>query len=308
MKLDTAKGVRDFPPQEKIIRQQIIDSLKSVFERYGYSPLETPIIERYEVLSAKFAAGQESDALKETFKFEDQGRRKLGLRFDLTVPLSRFVGMNPKTKMPFKRYEIGRTYRDGPIKLGRYREFWQCDVDVVGCKDVLADAEIIKLSLDVFKELGFDAYIELNNRKLLNGILEYAKVPKQKKEQAERKEESTKSQIEFEEEVEEKVGKKFGITDYDPQNKTIGIDEETGESVKIPNEDYDKYKTAVEEYSKLNLPPDQLKKLLDDMGVESDRVRFEYVSASEGQKFAQVVTDFVSVLKNLGPSPLKETK
>lgn len=184
MKLETAKGVRDFPPEEKIIRQQIIDKLITVFERYGYSPLETPIIERYEVLTAKFAAGEESDALKETFKFEDQGKRKLGLRFDLTVPLARFISMNPKIKMPFKRYEIGRTYRDGPIKLGRYREFWQCDVDVVGCKDMLADAEIIKLSLDVFKELGFDAYIELNNRKLLNGILEYADIPKQKREQA----------------------------------------------------------------------------------------------------------------------------
>lgn len=182
MKLQTARGVRDFPPEEKIIRQQVIDSLKAVFERYGFSPLETPIIERYEVLSAKFAAGEDSDALRETFKFEDQGKRKLGLRFDLTLPLARFVGMNPKMKMPFKRYEIGRTYRDGPIKLGRYREFWQCDVDIVGCETMIAEAEIIKLTLAVFKELGLDAYIEVNNRKLLNGILEYAEVPENKRE------------------------------------------------------------------------------------------------------------------------------
>ena len=184
MKLETAKGVRDFPPEEKIIRQQIMDKLKTVFEKYGYSPLETPIIERYDVLAAKFAAGEESDTLKETFKFEDQGKRQLGLRFDLTVPLARFVSMNPKIKMPFKRYEVGRTYRDGPIKLGRYREFWQCDVDIVGCENMLADAEIIKLSLDVFEELGLDSYIELNNRKLLNGILEYADIPNQKREQS----------------------------------------------------------------------------------------------------------------------------
>ena len=181
MKLETAKGVRDFPPEEKIIRQEIVDTLKRVFERYGFSPLETPILERYEVLTAKFAAGEESDALKETFKLKDQGERKLGLRFDLTVPLSRFVSMNPSLKMPFKRYEIGRTYRDGPIKLGRYREFWQCDVDIVGSESMLAEVELIRLSLDVFKELGFDAYLEVNNRKLLNGILEYAGVTQEKR-------------------------------------------------------------------------------------------------------------------------------
>ena len=184
MKIETAKGVRDFAPEEKIVRQEVVDTLKRVFERYGFSPLETPIIERMEVLGAKFAAGEDSDASKEIFKFKDQGERELGLRFDLTVPLSRFVSMNPNLKMPFKRYEIGRTYRDGPIKLGRYREFWQCDVDIVGSDEMLAEAELMKLSLDVFKELGFDVYLELNNRKLLNGILEYAGITKEKRAQA----------------------------------------------------------------------------------------------------------------------------
>ncbi len=184
MELDTAKGVRDFPPEEKILRQELVEKLRKVFERYGFSPLETPTFERYEVLAAKFGAGEESDALKETFTFEDQGKRKLGLRFDLTVPLARFVGMNPRIKFPFKRYQIGRTYRDGPIKLGRYREFWQCDVDIVGCPDMKADAEIIRLSLDVFEELGLDAYIEVNSRKLLDGIMEYAGIPEDKRESA----------------------------------------------------------------------------------------------------------------------------
>lgn len=184
MKLETAKGVRDFPPEEKIVRQEVVDALKRVFERYGFSPLETPIIERIEVLNAKFAAGEESDTAKEIFRLQDQGKRNLGLRFDLTVPLSRYVSMNPNLKMPFKRYEIGRTYRDGPIKLGRYREFWQCDVDIVGSENMLAEAELIKLSLDVFKELGFDAYLELNNRKLLNGILEYAGIEAKNRAQA----------------------------------------------------------------------------------------------------------------------------
>jgi len=184
MALEMAKGVRDFPPEEKIMRQEIVSRLTNVFERYGFSPLETPAIERMEILSAKFAAGEASDVQKEIFQLSDQGGRKLGLRFDLTVPLARFLAMNPRLRMPFKRYEIGRTYRDGPIKLGRYREFWQCDVDTVGCKTMMAEAELMKLSLDVFKELKLDAYMELNSRKLLNGIMDYAGVAADKREAA----------------------------------------------------------------------------------------------------------------------------
>ena len=181
MKLQNAKGVRDINPEEMILRQKITGKLKKVFEKYGYNPLETPIVERYDVLSVKYGAGDESEAAKEIFQFKDQGKRNLGLRFELTLSMCRYIAMNPNTKMPFKRYEIGRVYRDGPIKLGRTREFYQCDVDIVGTNEVIADAEIIKLVIDVFKELGLDAYIEVNNRKLLNGILEYADVKKEKR-------------------------------------------------------------------------------------------------------------------------------
>lgn len=173
MNLQNARGTRDFPPEDKILRNKVVDRLKEVFERYGYSPLETPLIERYDVLCAKCGAGEESDAMKETFQLSDQGNRKLGLRFDLTLPFSRFIGMNPTMKMPFKRYEFGSVFRDGPIKLGRYRQFWQCDVDIVGTNNMLADAEIIRLSLDCFKALALDAYIQINNRKLLKGIIEF---------------------------------------------------------------------------------------------------------------------------------------
>lgn len=181
MKLQNAKGVRDINSEEMILRQNITGKLKKVFEKYGYNPLETPIVERYDVLSVKYGAGDESEAAKEIFQFKDQGKRKLGLRFELTLSMCRYIAMNPNTKMPFKRYEIGRVYRDGPIKLSRTREFYQCDVDIVGTNEVIADAEIIKLAIDVFKELGLDAYIEVNNRKLLNGILEYANVKKEKR-------------------------------------------------------------------------------------------------------------------------------
>jgi histidyl-tRNA synthetase len=179
MNLMNARGTRDFGPEEKIERQRIVDMLRTVFEQYGFSPLETPLIERFDVLGAKYAGGAE--IMKETFRFKDQGKRELGLRYDLTVPLARFVGMNPTMKMPFKRYAIGRVFRDGPIKAGRYREFWQCDVDVVGSKSMLADAQCVQIAQRFFSELGLDVVVEVSNRKLLDGVLESCEVPESKR-------------------------------------------------------------------------------------------------------------------------------
>lgn len=174
--LQLAKGVRDFPPEEKILRDRIVNTIKEVFELYGYNPIDLPIIERYETLAAKYAAGEESDALKEIFVTHDNGSRKLGLRFDLTVPFSRFMGMNPELKMPFKKYVTGQVFRDGPIKKGRYREFQQFDPDIVGCSDVIADAETMSVTEEVFRRLGFKIEIEFNTRKLLLGIMEDLKI------------------------------------------------------------------------------------------------------------------------------------
>lgn len=171
MELQLPKGMKDSLPEEKINRQELMDLLRAVFELYGFNPLETPAIERFEILSSKYAGG--SEILKETFAFKDQGGRELGLRYDLTVPFSRVVGMNPQLKMPWKRYQMEKVWRDGPIGLGRYREFWQCDVDVVGCKDMLADAEIIAITSNVFERLGLKTEIRVNSRKLINGVLRY---------------------------------------------------------------------------------------------------------------------------------------
>lgn len=169
--LQLAKGVRDVFPEDKIVKNKVIGTFQTIFERYGFAPLETPAIERYETLAAKFAAGEASDALKEIFPVTDQAERKLALRFDLTVPLCRFVAMNKDLKFPFKRYEIGRVYRDGPIKLGRYREFWQCDIDIVGTDSMLAEAEILAMVQAAFTQLEIPIQIKINNRKILNGIL-----------------------------------------------------------------------------------------------------------------------------------------
>lgn len=179
MKIERAKGTKDMLPEEEIIKQSIVNTLKKTFELYGFSPLETPVLERIETLTAKSAGG--SEIVKEIFKLTDQGGRNLGLRFDLTVPLARLVAMNPNIKFPFKRYQLGLAFRDGPIKLGRYREFWQCDADIVGSKNMLADSECIKLTLDFFKKIGLKIIIEINNRKILDGLMEALKIPEKER-------------------------------------------------------------------------------------------------------------------------------
>lgn len=170
MELQTAKGVRDFPPEEQMLRDEIVSKLKEIFERYGFVPLSTPIVERYETLEAKYAGGDE--ILKETFTLTDQGGRKLGLRYDLTVPFARFIGMNPSIKLPFKRYQFGEVFRDGPIKLGRYREFMQCDIDIVGANSMLAEAQLIEIAENFFSGIICAVVIEVNNRKILDGLME----------------------------------------------------------------------------------------------------------------------------------------
>jgi histidyl-tRNA synthetase len=176
MKIETPKGVRDILPEEKILKDEVVKTLIKTFEEFGFFPLETPILEKYELLSSKYAGGAE--ILKETYKLKDQGNRKLGLRYDLTVPLARFVAMNPNLKMPFKRYQIDRVFRDGPIKLGRYREFWQCDADIVGSKGILADAECIEIQKIGFKKLNIPVNILVNNRKILDSLMKKANIPK----------------------------------------------------------------------------------------------------------------------------------
>jgi len=178
MELQRAKGTRDFGPGEKILRDKIIKILKDVFEKYGFNPIETPILERLDVLGSKYAGGDE--ILKETFKLKDQGGRDLGLRYDLTVSLSRFIAMNKGLRMPFKTYQIERVFRDGPMKTGRYREFWQCDVDVVGCKKIISEIELLSIAKDVFSKIGIDVVIKINNRKILDAIIEKCGVAEEK--------------------------------------------------------------------------------------------------------------------------------
>ncbi len=169
MNLRQLKGTKEFLPKEQIVREYIVDTLKEVFKLYGYKPIETSILEFYDIASSKYAGG--SEILKETYTLKDQGNRDLVLRYELTFKLAKLVGLNPDIRFPFKRYEIGKVFRDGPVKTGRLREFTQCDVDVVGVKSEVVNSELMSLVSEAFKRLGLKIYVEVNNRKLLFGIM-----------------------------------------------------------------------------------------------------------------------------------------
>jgi len=166
MRLETPPGTRDFLPHEMVKRQEVIDKIRASFESYGFSPSETPAFEYAELLEGKY--GEEEKLI---YKFEDMGGRKLALRYDLTVPLVRVVAMNQLT-MPYKRYCISRVWRFDRPQKGRFREFWQCDVDIVGVSDMNADAEIISCAIDAFEALGLKGFkFKVNNRKVLDELL-----------------------------------------------------------------------------------------------------------------------------------------
>ena len=175
MLIQNVKGGYDYIPQEQIIRNYINNTLKEVFEEYGYKPIETPILCYYDILSDKY--DENNDILKEIYKLEDQGNRKLGLRYDLTVPFAKFIALNKnRITLPFKRYEINKVFRDGPVKIGRDREFTQCDVDVVGIAGQYIDAELLSLYNEAFKRLNIEIIIKYNNRKLMTGLILESKI------------------------------------------------------------------------------------------------------------------------------------
>lgn len=173
------KGTRDYLPDEMILRQQVLEKIKAVFEIFGFQPLETPALESWEVLSAKGAGGDE--ILKESYNFEDKGGRRIGLRYDLTVPLARVLTDNPNLSLPFKRYQIEKVWRYGDIAKNRFREFLQADIDIVGSDSMLADAEVIACAISCFNELGFKKFVvRLNNRKILTEIMKMSNIDNSK--------------------------------------------------------------------------------------------------------------------------------
>ncbi len=193
MKPNLAKGTRDFTAQEVVRRRYIINILQKNFEVFGFQPLETPSFENLSTLTGKY--GEEGDRL--IFKIlnsgdyldkisdEEMGLRNhkfltpkisdKALRYDLTVPFARFVAMNHgQMTFPFKRYQIQPVWRADRPQKGRFREFYQCDADVVGSESLWQEVDLVQLYLKSFKELGVSVTIHLNNRKILSGLAEYA--------------------------------------------------------------------------------------------------------------------------------------
>jgi len=169
IELRNVKGCTDYCPREQFIRNYISDTLKKVFEKYGFKPLQTPTLCYYDLLALKYE--EDSEILNEVYKVTDQADRNLALRYDLTVPFAKYIALNQNIKLPFKRYEIGEVFRNGPVKLGRVREFIQCDVDCVGIEGQLVEAEFVALYVEAYNNLGIDVIIKYNNRKFLSGII-----------------------------------------------------------------------------------------------------------------------------------------
>ncbi len=166
-RVQNIRGMRDHLPSAMILRQYIVSTLTSVFERYGFEPLQTPIIEYAETLDGKIG-----DDEKLIYRFEDHGGRKVALRFDQTVPLARVVAQyQGQLLFPWRRYAIGQSYRGERPGRGRYRELWQADIDIVGSASPMADAEILAVLTDALTALGFTGFTTLiSHRQVLGGI------------------------------------------------------------------------------------------------------------------------------------------
>ncbi len=170
----TLKGFRDYGPQEQLARQWMFSQIQTVFERFGFLPLSTPALEYKEILMGKYG-----DEERLVYSFKDNGDRDVALRYDLTVPLARYVAQNQGSLVyPFKRYQIAPVWRAENTQKGRLREFYQCDVDVVGTDSVLVDAEVIACMAMVLQALGIADYeIKINDRTILDAMYAAAGLP-----------------------------------------------------------------------------------------------------------------------------------
>ncbi|MEK6248712.1 MAG: histidine--tRNA ligase [Planctomycetales bacterium] len=166
----TLKGFRDHLPESMLVREQVIDAARKVFRSHGYGPIDTPALEYEEILTGK--GGTDSD--RQMYRFVDHGDRRVGLRFDLTVPFARFAAQHIGTLgTPFKRYHIGKVWRGEKPHRGRYREFMQCDFDTIGTRSVVSDIETVLVIDEMLRAIGFERFtIRLNHRQLLAGLLE----------------------------------------------------------------------------------------------------------------------------------------
>lgn len=174
--IQVLKGFRDYLPQEQIARRKIISKISEVYERFGFDPIDTPSLEYYELFKGKIGEDE-----KLMYKFEDLGGREVALRYDLTVPLARLIASNPDLPKPFKRYVIGNSWRAENTQKGRFREFVQCDIDIVGSDSAIADTEVIAAMAAAYRALEIgEVTVRFNNRKLVDEALGKLGVPQEK--------------------------------------------------------------------------------------------------------------------------------
>ena len=165
----TMSGFRDFLPEMMIPRERLMETARQVYRKYGFSPIDTPTLEYAEILTGK--GSDETD--RQMYRFQ-HGKHDVAMRFDLTVPLARFVAQHQnELGMPFKRYHIAPVWRGERPQAGRFREFAQCDFDTIGTTSIASDIEIVMVINDLMRAIGFEKFsIRMNNRKVLNGVLE----------------------------------------------------------------------------------------------------------------------------------------
>ena len=172
---EVLKGFRDYPPSEEIARQKLVAVFREVFESFGFSPLQTPALEKIETLKG---ADYGSENLETIFSFTGPEKVDMALRFELTASLARYVAGNPEMPLPFRRYQVGTVWRVDKPGPGRFREFTQFDIDSVGTSSMLADAEIMAAICRSFEKLGLANYrIRYSDRKILNGLARFAGIP-----------------------------------------------------------------------------------------------------------------------------------
>lgn len=230
MKINTQnlKGTTDYYGKDQLIRNKITDTLKETFIKYNYQPLDSTVLYNYDILAYKYK--DDAEILNEMYTLTDQGNRQLGLRYDLTIPFCKFIANQKDLRLPLKRYEIGKVFRNGPVKTGRCREFYQCDVDAVGISGQVIEAEQMQMVVDIFTKLEIDINIKWNNRKLMSVIIEDSNISKDK--------------------VEEVIGiidkiEKISRQDFIKELSKIEIDEETADKL------LDNFNNSLTDYIKM---------------------------------------------------------
>ncbi|MEK6898443.1 MAG: ATP phosphoribosyltransferase regulatory subunit [Nanoarchaeota archaeon] len=176
MTTETVKGFRDYTGEEAERKSGIKEIIKNVFEKYNFEPAETPVVEYEEFVKGE---NKNDEAVSDIFKLKDKGKRNLALRYEFTFQLKRLM---QNRKLPYKRYQIGEVFRDEPTSSNRLRQFTQCDADIIGVSDsgTREEAEILSMANEILKKLGIEPIIFINNRKLLNEILDDLKIQKNK--------------------------------------------------------------------------------------------------------------------------------